>query len=52
MALNVQVESNSITVSGINVASPISVSGGEYSINGGAFTAVLGNVKNGDSVRV
>lgn len=46
--------SNAITVSGINVATPISVSGAasaEYSINGGAFTADPGTVVNGDSVR-
>jgi hypothetical protein len=44
--------SNSITVSGINTPSPISVTGGEYSINGGAFRSVAGKVFKGDSVRV
>ncbi len=52
VAINTLVESNSVTVSGINVASPVTVDGGEYSINGGAFTAVSGNVNNADSVRV
>ena len=44
--------SNAITVSGSNVASPISITGGEYSINGGAFTAVAGLVSPGAQVRV
>ena len=37
--VNTQVISNAITVAGINAAAAISVTGGEYSINGGAFTA-------------
>lgn len=44
--------SESITVSGINAATPISVSGGQYSINGGAFTSTAGTVTNGQTVRV
>jgi hypothetical protein len=40
-----------ITVSGINAPSPISVAGGLYSVNGGGFTGVAGNVNNGDAVR-
>jgi hypothetical protein len=40
-----------ITVTGIDAASPISVTGGMYSINGGAFTAAAGTVVNGDVVR-
>ena len=50
--LSTTITSNSITVSGINSAAPISVAGGTYSINGGAFTSVAGSVNNGDSVRV
>jgi hypothetical protein len=45
------ITSNSITVSGINTAAPISVTGGTYSINGGPFTSVAGNVNNGDTVQ-
>ncbi|WP_293373534.1 lamin tail domain-containing protein [Nevskia sp.] len=41
-----------VAISGINVATPISVVGGEYSINGSAFTSAPGQVLNGDSVRV
>ena len=36
---NAEVQSNEITVAGINGPAPISIAGGEYSINGGAFTA-------------
>jgi Bacterial Ig domain len=44
--------SNSIVVTGINTAAPISVLLGEYSINGGPFGSAPGLVNNGDSVRV
>ncbi|HOC60540.1 MAG TPA: fibronectin type III domain-containing protein, partial [Smithellaceae bacterium] len=37
VALSTVIESAAITVSGINTASAISVTGGEYSINGGAW---------------
>ena len=43
--------SGPITVSGIDAAAAITVTGGEYNINGGAFTSDAGNVNNGDSVR-
>ena len=46
--LDSEVSSNSITVSGINVPTPISVSGGGFSVNGGAYSTV----NNGDSVTV
>lgn len=46
------ITSNAITVSGINPSSPISVAGGSYSINGGAFTTAAGTVNNGDTVQV
>ena len=52
VSLNTLVTSNSITVSGINAPASISVSGGQYSINGGAFTSIAGSVNNADSVRV
>lgn len=44
--------SNAITVSGINAASTISVTGGQYQINGGAWVSTSGTVVNGDSVNV
>ena len=52
VALSSLVTSNEITVSGINVASPISVAGGKYSINSGAYVTTAGSVKNGDKVKV
>ncbi|GLR71777.1 hypothetical protein [Agaribacter marinus] len=48
-----QTASNQITVSGINAASAISVTGGEYSTDGGAtFTSESGTVDNGDEIIV
>ena len=52
VALSTLVTSAPITVAGINAAAPISVTGGEYSINGGAFTSAAGTVTNGQQVRV
>jgi len=50
VALSTAATSNSITVSGINAAAPISIVGGSYSINGGAYTAAAGSVNNGNTV--
>lgn len=50
--LNTLILSNTIVVGGINVSVPISIVGGEYSINGGAFTSVAGTVVNNDNVQV
>jgi uncharacterized repeat protein (TIGR01451 family) len=44
--------SNAITVEGTNVSSPISITGGTYSINGGPFTAAPGYVSPGARVVV
>ncbi len=44
--------SNTVTVSGINSTVPISVTGGSYSIDGGAWTSASGTVSNGAQVRV
>jgi N-acetylneuraminic acid mutarotase len=52
VALNTVITSNTITVSGINVAVPISITGGKYSINGGSYTNASGTVNNGDKVTV
>ncbi|MSO46084.1 MAG: hypothetical protein EXQ59_04880 [Acidobacteria bacterium] len=53
MLPNTLVTSNTMTVSGINSAANISVSGGEYRIgNGNTWTSAAGTVDNGDSVRV
>lgn len=44
--------SGAITVSGVDIAVPISIDVGQYSINGGAWTSATGQVQNGDQVRV
>ncbi len=44
--------SASQTITGIDSSVPISITGGLYSINGGAFTSASGTVSNGSSVRV
>lgn len=41
-----------VTITGINVPSPISIVGGTYSINGGAYTAASGTVTAGQTVAV
>lgn len=43
---------SSTTITGITVATPISISNGEYSINNGAFTSTAGTVENNDTVTV
>ncbi|MRR54946.1 MAG: cytochrome c [Deltaproteobacteria bacterium] len=52
VALSTVITSNTITVAGISSPAPISVSGGSYSVNGGAFTSVAGTVTNGQTVAV
>jgi hypothetical protein len=52
VATSATITSNSITPAGYDTAASISVSGGTYSINGAAFTAVTGTLNPGDSVRV
>jgi hypothetical protein len=44
--------SNPITVTGITTPAVISITGGSYSINGGAFTSAAGTVQPGDRVTV
>jgi hypothetical protein len=46
---NALVASNAVSISGISSA-PISVQGGEYSINGADFTAAAGTIANGQTV--
>ena len=52
VALSTVITSNTITVSGINTAATISITGGEYSINGGSYTSSSGTVNNGNTVTV
>jgi hypothetical protein len=51
--LNTLVTSDAVTVTGINAAASISVSGGEYEINSsGTWTSEDGTINNNDTVRV
>lgn len=50
--IGVWMTSNAIAVQGTNAPAPISVTGGEYSIDGGAFTADPGKVYSGQTVIV
>jgi hypothetical protein len=52
VALNTAMTSASISVAGVNSGAAISVTGAEYSVNGGAFTSVAGTVTNGQQVRL
>ena len=46
------VVSNTTTLYGMNALAPISIVGGQYSLNGGGYTAVAGLAANGDRVSV
>lgn len=46
------VVSNPIVINGINWSAQVSISGGEYSINGGGFVYAASAVYRGDTVRV
>jgi len=50
--LNTPYTSNAISVSGINSATPIAISDGEYRINGGSWSSASGNVVADDSVEI
>lgn len=50
--LNTLVTSNQIVVTGINMPSEVSVTGGEYQINSGSWTSANGTVVEEDTVRV
>nr|MCU0734594.1 hypothetical protein [Methylotetracoccus sp.] len=52
VALNALIASDPVTVTGIDAPAPVSVSGGTYSVNGGASTSAPGWVNSGDSVTV
>jgi hypothetical protein len=45
-------ESNSITIGGINAPTTISISGGEFSINGSTTWQTSGTVSNGQTIKV
>src|SRR5690606_24381098 len=47
-----EVVSEAVTIRGINAPTPISISGGEYSINGRAYTSAASTITNNQSVTV
>ncbi len=49
---NALIYSNIINIAGINAATSISVTGGQYSVNGGFYTNAAGTVNNDDSVQL
>ena len=51
-ALSTAVSSNAVTITGINAAAAVSITGGEYSIGGGAFTSAAGTVSNNQTITV
>lgn len=51
-AINTAYTSNTVTVKGIDTAVAIAITGGEYSVNSGAFTAAAGTVSVNDTVSV
>lgn len=51
VALSATITSAAVTITGIDAAAAITVSGGTYSINGAAFTASAGTVVSGDEVQ-
>lgn len=44
--------SSPVTITGLGAPATIIISGGEYRINGGAFTSAAGNVNNNDSLEI
>ena len=46
------IESEAVTISGINVPAPLSITGGEYSIDGKAYRDTPGEIKNNQKVRI
>ena len=52
VAFNSEIVSDTIVVSGISTSTSISVTGGEYAVNDGAYTSASGTVASGDSVSV
>ncbi len=52
VARGVNIESDSVTVSGVNVPMPVSIVGGEYSIDGGDYVSSAGTVTEGQTLKV
>jgi len=52
VTVDTQVISNTISLAGINAATAISITGGEYNVDGGAFTGNSATVVNGQQISV
>ena len=52
VALGTVIQSMAFTVTGIDAPTAISITGGEYSIDGGSYASIPGSVSNGQTVRV
>jgi hypothetical protein len=52
VAFSVLRTSNSVTVSGINAPTPLSIVGGQYRIDAGPYTSSPGTISNGQSVTI
>jgi hypothetical protein len=50
--LDTEFISNSVTITGIDAPAPISVTGGQYSIDGGAYTSASSTINSGQLVTV
>lgn len=52
VAADTAIESAPVTISGINAPAPVSITGGEYSINGAAYSGSPGTISNNQQVRI
>ena len=52
VALNTVITSDTVVITGLLSATAISITGGEYSINGGVYVLTSGTINNSDSVTV
>jgi hypothetical protein len=52
VARDVQLVSETVTISGINTEIAVSISGGEYSIDGGEFTSTAGTINNNQTLQL
>lgn len=52
VALSTVIESNTITVAGINASTSISITGGEHNINSAGWSSASSTVTNGQTIQV
>lgn len=52
VGFNTPIISAPVTVTGIDTAAPVSVTGGEFSINGGTFASTASTVRSGQTITV